>query len=220
MSTDTHTSPAAPALPASPTPRRWARPRWVNLRVVVGLLLVVASMVAGARFLAADRETIEIWSVRTDLAVGAVLRADDLQAREVRLGESSAVYLATDSSSPVGQEVNRQLHAGELLPAGAVGLPAEGRVVVLPVQPERLPDGVVHGSEVDVYLSTGRGAGESATHRVLEAVTVQSVGGADGGLTSVAGSVQVSVALSREQAELLVPTLADGEVLLVLVTGR
>lgn len=220
MSADIRTPPVAPVPPASPTPRRWARPRWVNLRVVAGLLLVVGSVVAGARFLAADQETIEIWSLRADLAAGTVLSAADLLAREVRLGESSSLYLAADSSSPVGQELNRPLRAGELLPAGAVGLPAEGRVVVLPVRPDRLPAGVVHGSEVDIYLFTGGGAGEASTKKVLETITVRSVDGADGGLTAVSGTVQVSVVLTLEQADLLVPELAAGEVLLVLVTGR
>lgn len=221
MSADIRTPPAAtPTLPVSPTPRRWARPRWINLRVIVGLLLVVASMVAGARFLAADRETVEIWSVRADLAAGAVLRAEDLEPLQVRLGESSDLYLAADSSSPIGQELNRALRAGELLPAGAVGFADDGRVVVLPVQPDRLPAGVVHGSTVDIYLQTGRGSGEAATERVLEAITVQDVDDGTGGLASISGTVQISVALTPQQAELLVPALADGEVVLVLVTGR
>lgn len=221
MSADPRLSPTAPpAPPPSPAPRRWTRPRWINVRVVVGLLLVVGSVLAGARFLAADRETTQIWSVGVDLAAGAVLGETDLEVRDVRLGDSAAAYLLADGLSPVGQELNRPVRAGELLPAAAVGIPTEGRVVVLPVQPDRLPAGVVHGSTVDIYLQSGRGTAEVGTTELLREVTVQTVDAGAGGLGSVAGTVQVSVSLTPDQARELVPRLAEGDVLLVLVTGR
>ena len=207
-----------PGVPPSPVPRRWTRPRWFNLRVLLGVLLLVGSITLGAWWTARDRQTVDVWSAAEDLAAGSVLAAEDVVVVPVRLGPAARHYLPAEQPAPVGQVLTHPVSAGELLPARAVAAPTTGRVVVLPVKADRLPSGVRHGSTVDVYLTSGGGSDPVTTEKVLQEVTVQSVE-TGGGLASSAGSSGVSVTLTPEQADTLVPRLAAADVLIVLVTG-
>ena len=67
MSEDIRSRPAATD---SPPAARLGRPRWRDARLLGGLLLVLLSVVLGARVLAAADDTVAVWSVTTDLAAG------------------------------------------------------------------------------------------------------------------------------------------------------
>ncbi len=56
------------ALPPAPTPRRMSRPKWLNVRVVGGILLVIAAVVIGARVIGASSQTTAVWAAERDLA--------------------------------------------------------------------------------------------------------------------------------------------------------
>src|SRR3712207_4756406 len=51
-----------------PTPRRVRPPRWLDLRLVLGVLLVLGSVLVGARVVTAADATVPVWSARSDLA--------------------------------------------------------------------------------------------------------------------------------------------------------
>src|SRR4051794_32919907 len=51
-----------------PTPRRVRPPRWLDLRLVLGVLLVLASVLLGARVVGAADATVPVWAVTGDLA--------------------------------------------------------------------------------------------------------------------------------------------------------
>ena len=61
------------AIPPAPTPRRLSRPKWLNVRVVGGILLVIAAVVIGARVIGASAQTTAVWAAGHDLASGTVL---------------------------------------------------------------------------------------------------------------------------------------------------
>ena len=150
--------PSKPAAPSAPTPRRLSRPRWLNVRVVGGIVLVIAAVVIGARVIGGSARTIGVWAADRDLAAGTVLSEGDLSTTEVDLGNNADLYLTPDVASPIGLTVVTPLRAGELLAASAVEEPASGRVVAVGVEPNNMPPGVGHGSIIDLYLTT-RGCG-------------------------------------------------------------
>lgn len=188
------------AMPPAPTPRRLARPRWFNVRVVGGIVLVLAAIVIGARVMAAGSQTTPVWAAERDLAPGTVLGAGDLVAVEVNLGDHRAAYLSPDSPSPEGMTLVAPLAAGDLLAGSAVTPTAAGRMVAVAVAPEHMPPGVGHGSTIDLYLTTEPtpGSAESATTELIgRGLTVQSVTApATGGLSgATANQYQVTVLL-------------------------
>lgn len=211
-------------LPPAPSPRRLSRPRWLNVRVVGGILLVIAAIVIGARVMVASSQTSPVWATERSLAAGTVIGAGDLTAVEVNLGELAGAYLGPESPSPIGMTVNAPLAAGELLAVSAVEPGGQGRVVAVAVAPEHMPPGVGHGSTVDLYLTTRSttGSGESATTELVgRDLTVQSVTApASGGLSgATSNQYQLTVLLQADVADRLVRVLPTGEAIVVLVSG-
>ena len=192
-------------------------------RVIGGVLLLVASVVIGARVVGSSSHTTAVWTVSANLAAGTVLTASDLAEVDVNLGDTSDRYLAA-SAVPVGRVLNRPVTAGELLPASALGDVGDGRVVAISVTPDRIAPGVAHGALVDVYLISGGStvSGTAATIALVRAgVTVQSVTApASGGLSGATSNrYQVALLLPAPDADTLVRALPGGEPEIVLETG-
>ncbi len=210
------------ALPAAPSPRRLSRPRWFNIRVVGGILLVIAAIVIGARVMAAGSRTAPVWAAERSLAVGTVIGPGDLTSVEVNLGDNAAAYLTPESPSPVGMTLVAPVAAGELLAGSAVAQTGSGRVVAVAVSPEHMPPGVDHGSTIDLYLTSSATPGSpdrTGTELIGRDLTVQSVAApSSGGLSgATANQYQVSVLLPADVADKLVRVLPTGEPIVLLV---
>ena len=227
--TPTVPSPHAPQstggpAPPAPSPRRLRRPRWINARVIAGILILVAAIVVGAKVIGSNTQTTPVWAAQRDLAAGTVLGPGDLASVEVNLGEAAAQYLTPSASAPEGMTVVQPLRAGELVAGSALARPGDGRVVAISVQPEAIPPGVEHGSTVDLYLTTGGdAAGRGGTTELIgRDLTVQSVTPpASGGLSGATSNrYQISVLLPAQDADTLVRRLPTGEPILVLVSGQ
>lgn len=203
----------------APKPRRLSRPRWLDPRVVGGVILVVIAVVAGARVIGASRQTSPVLVAARDLSGGTVLTAADVVTVEVNLGEGLGRYLAAGSAVE-GRTVVEPLRAGELVPVSAIGDPLTGRIMVIAVAPDQMPPGVAHGSIIDLYLTRGSGAAAS-TERLAEQLTVQSVAApASGGLSGAsANQYQLAVLLTAERADTLIRTLPAGQPRILLVAG-
>lgn len=211
-------------LPPAPAPRRLSRPRWFNVRVVGGILLVIAAILIGARTMAAGSQTAPVWAADRDLAAGTVLGAGDLVAVEVNLGANGGAYLSPAAGSPEGMTLAGPLAAGELLAASAVAPAGGGRVIAIPVAPENMPPGVDHGSTIDLYLTTEAtpGSGQPATTEIVgRDLTVQSLAAPSAGGLSGATSnrYQLSVLLPADVADRLVRVLPTGQAVVVLISG-
>ena len=201
-----------------------SRPKWLNLRVVGGILLVIAAVVIGARVISASSQTQAVWAAERDLASGTVLAAGDLTSVEVNLGDNAGLYLTPSSASPVGMTMISPMLAGELLPGSAVAESGSGRVVAIGVEPDKMPPGVEHGSTVDLYLTKAGVAGAEAnatTELIGRDITVQSVAApSTGGLSGATSNrYQLSVLLAADTADKLVRILPTGEPIVVLVSG-
>lgn len=206
-------------LSASPPARRTRRASWRDPRLAVGLVLVAGSVVAGATLISDDDRTTEVLTLRTGMAVGTVLEADDLVP--VAVGFSSEAdaerYLPASGQVPAGAVLLRPVGAGELVPRDAVG-PAD-RVdtvdVPVPVSPERMATGVRSGALVDVWVSPDE---KDGAELLLEAVPVRSVGRPGAG----AALRQVVVAVPQSRHDVVsrfVARLDPQRVLVVLRRG-
>ena len=206
--------------PGSPRATRLATPGWLDGRLVLGVLLVLVSVVVGARVLsAADRSTL-VYAVNKDLAAGSVLQEGDLVPVRVRLFDSAERYIAAGTQVPTGYVVRRAIESGELLPLAALSRPEQDvdfRLVTVPVDPGHFPPSLEDDQQVDVWVtpegrdeqqdaSPGEPAADPAAppaadelelrgaQLVLQGVSVQQVareGAGFGGATSVPVVLQV-----------------------------
>jgi len=206
-------------------PRRTTRPRWLDIRIIGGLLLVIAAVVVGARVIGASSHTTAVWAAGRDLATGTVLTAGDLVPVDVNLGSGAGNYLAASGVGKiVGSGLVVPVRAGDLVPVSAVRPTAAGRIVVIGVSPDRMPPGVTHGSLIDLYLIIGgtTTAVDTKTELISAKVTVQSVSApASGGLSGATSNrYQVAVLVPPASADQLVKTLPRGEAFVALWSGN
>ncbi len=219
-------SPGAPPtvdVAAAPTPRRIRPPRWLDLRLVLGVLLVLGSVLLGARVVTAADATVPVWAVAHDLAAGTELAADDLVAVDVRLDDAASEYLST-STRPDGRTLGRAVRAGELLPRSALEEAADLVQVALPVQAGYVPPSLARGQLVDVYALADPAAGaladaDGSVTVVVERAPVQALSGrTDGVLSTPTTTVQVVVAVPADAAAAVLASIG-GRPLVVVVHG-
>lgn len=199
-------------LPA-PEAARLRRPSWRDTRLLVGLLIVLASVALGARVVATADDTTPVYAARVTLPAGTALGPAALDVVEVRLGPAAGRYLSGRRPPPAGTLL-RTVAAGELVPASAVGRPEalRRRPVGIPVD-GALPAGIAPGGLVDIWASArSQAAGANAydpPRRLAAGAEVYQVVTASGGLAG-AGSTTVHVLLGEQELALVLDALANG----------
>jgi hypothetical protein len=186
----------------SPSPRRVHTPSWFDLRLLVGIALVLGSVLVGATVVSGAHHTYRMVAVTHDVAAGARLQDGDLTTVEVRLPDhGDGVYVRTPHDA-VGHELNRALSRGELVPVAALGTaPATTRLSV-PLDAGRAP--ALHsGQRVELWLSTKT----CASVVLLRDVTVQGVHADSSGIGAGPGQ-DVVVDVSSALADRVVAALA------------
>ncbi|NYG60324.1 hypothetical protein BJ980_003247 [Nocardioides daedukensis] len=204
-----------PDVPLAPRARSAG---WRDPRLWIGVALVAASVLIGARVLGSADEMTEVWALKADLAAGQQISSEDLEPTRVRFDDEQDArdYVLVRDGVPSDGVLQRSVGAGELLPAKAVGTQGEQLVEVPLTAPvENIPSTLRRGSRVDVYVIPERvGASDpdstpTAT-KVLEDVAVIAVPEKDEVIGQV-GSRQILVG---------VPAGADGEIGIVLAAAR
>lgn len=193
-----------PEAPAGPTPRRVRPPRWLDLRLVLGVLLVLGSVLVGSRVVTAADATVPVWAAAGNLAAGTVLTAEDLVSVSVRLDDAAQSYLST-TTQPAGQVLGRAVSAGELLPRAALDPASDLVQLALPVQSGYVPPGLARGQLVDVYAVADPAAGavqiDGDVSLVVSGAPVQAVSGrGEGVLSTATTTVQVVVTVAADDA--------------------
>lgn len=147
--------PKGPDVPELPTPiaTRLQRPSWKDARLLIGVALVLLSVVGGATVLAAADKTVPVYAAASPLVPGQPLTGSDLTRVRVRLADRD-LYVDGSRPLPADDFVLREVRAGELVPASALGRRDEVSVkaVSLPVDASAASSLVV-GSVVDVWVS-------------------------------------------------------------------
>ena len=172
-----------------PTAARLKRPGWRDTRLLVGLLLVVASVVLGSVVVARADDRVPVYAARRALVPGQPLSADDLTRVDVQLGSELPRYLSAAKGLTPGQFTLREVSAGELVPAGAVGGRDEVGVQPLTLSVDAGSATALQvGSRVDVYVNPADqhagSAGKAYTgpELTLTGVSVSSLPRTSGGL--------------------------------------
>jgi hypothetical protein len=204
-------------------------PRWLDLRLVLGVLLVLGSVLLGARVVTGADRTVPVWTAAGDLAAGTVLTADDLVPVDVRLDDAADAYLST-TTQPQGRALSRAVRKGELLPRSALDGASEQVQLALPVQAGYVPPGLGRGSRVDVYALPATAAGQAssasgspaapAVVAVVRDATVQAVSGhSQGVLSAPTTTVQVVVSVRSTQAPGVLAAVGGRPLAVVLHEG-
>ncbi|MQA05275.1 MAG: flagellar biosynthesis protein FlgA [Streptosporangiales bacterium] len=217
------TSESPSGAPGAPVPAasRVRGPRWRDARLLIGLLLVLASVAVGARLFATADRTTAVWAAARSMDEGSVLAADDLVKRQVRLLDVTDKYLAA-STTPVGYVLTRAVGAGELMPSAAVRKPSKAasrRQVTVPVNRGRLPAGLAAGRRVDVYVTPESEAAEEPqpSDLAVSGAVVVNPGDARNRLGSAASDVGVVLSVPPDEVSGLLTAVHQGEVDLVLL---
>lgn len=206
---------------ASPRAARLATPRWLDARLLLGIVLLLLAVVAGARVFAAADNLTRVYVAAHDLVPGQHVSSDDLSVGQVRLQGQGGYYIAAGVAPPVGYVVTRYVGAHEFVPIAALAAttPATAsRFVTVPVQPGHLSGDLARGDLVDVYLTpkVGAGARVPPPTLVIEGVAVES---REGGARTFAGNASLAVVLAvpAGQVAALVHAVESGTIDLVTV---
>jgi hypothetical protein len=180
---DTSGVPGGFAAPSIPTLRN-RRARWKDGRLVLGVLLVAVTGLAGAKLLASADDTTAIWAAERDLPAGTKLGSGDLTTVRVRFtsNQEAGQYVAADADLK-GLVVVRAVGAGEFVPRQAAVTQADNNRTELPlsIATGRLPADIAAGDQVDVW-AVPKTADQPAkklwdTIRVVEVDAVKGVAG-------------------------------------------
>ena len=208
--------------PVSPLGARLRRPSWRDPRLLVGILMVAASVALGAWVVSAAGASTPVYVAREALTPGETLGADQVAVARVRLERAEAErYLPATEPLPDGAVAVRAVGDGELLPRGAVADTADldVRPVAVPVT-EAPSAGVAEGALVDVWVTPAVPDGETPEPRLLaEALTVAEVA-EPAGAFAVGGGTTVHVLVPTDALpDVLGALSADEAVHVVLVPG-
>lgn len=186
----------------SPRPARVRTPRWLDARLVAGVLMVLVAVVVGAKVVSGAQHTERRLALRHDLAAGATLRADDLTRVAVKLPGGNEVY-AADASAAVGRQLNRPLGKGELVPTAALGTPAARTTISVPLSARSAPQ-LQRGQRIEIWVSTPT----CRSVVLLSDVTVQAVHTGSDAIGAGPGQ-DVVLSVSADLADRVVAALAD-----------
>lgn len=203
---------------------RLRAPSWRDPRLLVGLLLVLGSIVAGARLIESFDHRVPVYAASVALAPGQAVRDDQLARVEVELGGQAERYLSAAAALPAGWVALREVKAGELIPRSALGRADQvGKPVMLPVDQDaaRL---IGPGDLVDVWVNTRKpGVASSGPEaygtpvRMLTQAAVSRVPDPGAGrMVATRGTVGVQVMVPAEQVERLIAAV-DQEARFTLV---
>jgi hypothetical protein len=153
--------------------------RWRDIRLWLGIALVVGAMMLGAALLSGDDDRVLVWQATADMAIGA--EPIHKEPVLVALGSAQPAYLSAQTQ-PTGRLIMPVLR-GQLIPKAALETGLDDRhLVTVGVDTAHAPIGLAAGQLVDVWATNE--AGE--TSMVLAKVGVAQV--ADDGMR---GGLQV-----------------------------
>lgn len=188
---------------AAPTARRHRVPRWLNLKFITGMILIILAIVAGTFVTLQADNTTSVWSLRSALPRGAQLSQADLVSVKVRLPDNKKTYISTDEKI-AGQTLIRDLGAKELVPMDALRDRPCGSLVSIPVTPRHLPASLKAGARIDVYTTLeGPTKLQNFTERLIAGVPVQQVTKPAGGTLATSGEWSVAIRVPTAQVQAL-----------------
>lgn len=215
----------AGAVPSPPALRQ-RRSRWRDARLWLGVLLVVGSVLAGAKVLGAAGDTTAVWQLVRDVPAGSAVDGADVRVTRVHFDDAAtaAHYLPATAPIAAGVHAQEDLHAGEMLAVAAVNTEPSPlrRQLPLGVASASAPADLRPGDHVEVWAVAAADAGttragRTAPVKVLPDVVVLSVGSA---VSGVSGDRQVLVGLTDDvDVGTVLTSVSNARVVLVRLAG-
>ncbi len=210
-----------------------------DLRLVLGVLMVVGSVAAVYGIVAAADRRVTVYAAAAALAPGERIDAGDLVQRSVALDGADRLYLAAGGTPSHGLVVTQPVAKGELLPTSSVGSTAGVRSTSLVLQlAVRVSGAVVPGASIDIWAapdpdaagtasSTGAtsdgsavgAAGAGAPSVLVPGATVEKVLDDSGGLSMAGSGSSVEVLVPRTRVARLLAAIAQKAALAVVPAG-
>jgi len=210
----------------SPSATRLRPPRWLDGRVLLGVLLIVGSVVLGSAVVAGAQRTTRILTVTRDLPRGYTLANADLSTAQVRLiGNGRRYIVASQRSRAVGQALTRDVGRDEFLPRDALA-PVAGsplRLLSFPVPRSHAVAGDLRArSRVDILATRRQGTGTATSRAAVPSVVatdvvVLAVDARSGGLSGSGDSLTLTVQLRPEQVIAVVAAVEGSDLDVVTV---
>lgn len=202
-------------------PRAAAKVRRIDLRVWVGLFLVVLSVVGVAAFIKKAEARIPVLVAARTVEPGSVIGPADIKIERVSLSSGVAYLNESRQSAVIGKVATERLWPGKLLASASVAdsakLPAGYVAMSLALKPDRAAGGELRpGDHVAVIASNSPDRPDAATRIILTDVPVLSV---RKGAVADGGSVTVTLRVRLEEARDLAAARAAGAIDLVLLSG-
>lgn len=148
------------------TALRLQRPSWKDPRLLLGILLVLASVAGVVGLVRAAETSTVLYAAKEDISVGQTVSLDQLVSVEARLGSAEGRYIR-EGEIPLGRIALQRVAKGDLVPASILGAPEslDRSPVSINVQ-EPLPAEVVPGSRVDIWIAPPDGRNGFAEPRL------------------------------------------------------
>ncbi len=193
-------------------PRNRKSARWSDIRLWLGVSILIGSMFIGARVMATGEETVTLWRTSSELAVGSTLTG--VEAVVVALNGAQEPYFQ-GLIQPSGT-VARPIGAGEFIPSEAISAlpPADSRVVTVSVDPLHVAIGLSAGDQVDVWSSAQDSGSALPPTLVLSGLTVREVAS---DVVGTGGEIGVVLLVPVAQVSDLVQAIRTGVIDLVKV---
>ena len=196
------------------------RRRPFDPRIVIGLVLVLASIGGVVMIVRAADRSVQVYSAAQTLPVGSRVTADDLVAVPARLGSASGRYL-TSPPPAAGYIVTRSIGQGELVPMGALGTATSDRIatVVVPVS-TAIATSIETGASVDVWAApkaADRSFGPPSV--IVGSATVARVVQPTGFVQSGAGT-SLELRVPRDDVAAVLQALADEDSVSVVAVAE
>ncbi|MFD5215800.1 SAF domain-containing protein [Microbacterium sp. NPDC058345] len=200
------------------TPSRARRAVLGDVRFLIGIVLVIASVAGVWLLVSSSRQTAPVLQATRTVVPGEAIDSGDFQVVDVGLGALADSYLAPQDLEP-GSIAVRTLTKGELVPASAVGDASRVRTTTVVVTSTAIPAGVQAGTAVELWHAPlGEDGRTFDEPRVLVAdAVVATVAEAEGMLSQ--SSTDVELVIDRADVADVLAAISGGSAISVIPSG-
>lgn len=199
----------------SPPLRR--RAFWADIRFVLGLVLIAASIAGVWLVVAAAGRTVPVLAAANTIVPGDVISDNDLRIVEVAWSTVGELYLTPGELSE-GTVATRTIAAGELVPLAAIGDGALLSVATVVVRSTTdVPTTAMPGSTVEVWVTPVEDDAPAAPRILVADATIAAVSRDDAMLGGAAASLELVI--PRSDIAAVLGALADKSALSVVPSG-
>lgn len=193
--------------------------RHIDIRLVIGLVLVVASIAGVYGLVAAADRTTAVYAASRPLAAGYQIQMRDLDVVHVRLAGASATYVSEDGLSR-GAVLLRPIGTGELIPVAAIGSAKDitSTTVVLALT-SALPVDTQPGSIVDLWAAPQLGQNNFGPPTILVPRAQVARVIENSGIGSSSRATNVEITIPRATVALVLQAQANGDMISLVPTA-